>query len=362
MNNKIQAQLRRETVVKTGAFVSVIVAATVALVTVDHLLVSCVLAFVVNYLLTPFSDGLERRGVAHLTAVLIPFLSTGLLIFLTIYALVPLLFDQAAAFGGQLPKYQQSIVHLISSSESRLRVLLKLPEISLTGNVNSWIVNRTAELSVELPAIVSGSLTVLVLTPIFAFFMLYDGRRLSRQLLSMVPNSLFEKSLHLQQQLNDQMGGFIRARILEAAIVGVVVWLGLELVGFPYASLLGLFAGITNLIPYIGPLIGAVPAIAIAIISPEAMVTPSLTGNLLILSAIILIAQLIDMAFIIPLVVARIVNLHPVTVLIVIMMGSQLKGILGMVISIPVASAIKLISQTFYEHLIDFRSSDGAYH
>jgi putative permease len=172
----------------------------------------------------------------------------------------------------------------------------------------------------------------------------------------MVPNNLFEMALNLHHQLNDQMGAFIRARFIEAAIVGIVVWLGLQISGFPYASLLGLFAGITNLIPYLGPLIGAVPAVLIVLISPDAVMTASTGLNLIILTSIYFFAQLVDILFVIPLLVAKVVNLHPVTVIIVIIVGSQVMGILGMVISIPVASAIKLIFQAFYDHVLEFRA------
>jgi putative permease len=79
--------------------------------------------------------------------------------------------------------------------------------------------------------------------------------------------------------------------------------------------------------------------------------------NLVLISGIYFFAQLVDVVFIIPLVVAKIVNLHPVTVIIVIIIGAQVMGVLGMVISIPVASAGKLIFQTVYSHLVEFKAS-----
>src|SRR5690606_14323802 len=106
-------------------------------------------------------------------------------------------------------------------------------------------------------------------------------------------------------------------------------------------TLLALFAALTNLIPYIGPIIGAVPPVLIALISDDAMVTTSLNLNLFIVISIYLLAQILDVIFIIPLVVAKIVNLHPVTVIVVIIVGAQLMGVLGMIISIPLASAAK---------------------
>jgi putative permease len=353
MNPKLLATLRRERRLKLAAVVGVLAVGIVILLAVDNLLVSFVFAFVINYLLAPIVDWLERKGVPRQTAILLPFISAAALMVFGIYKILPLIAEQFSALESQLPKYQYDLMHLVASTEQRFKGFFKLYDIKFSQSVNTWILNKTAELSASIPSAVSGSLTVLMLSPFFAFFMLQDGRRVSRSILSMVPNDLFELALGLRHRINEQMGGFIRARFLEAAIVGVVVWVGLEALGFPYAGLLALFAGITNLIPYLGPIIGAVPAILIALITEEGMIAHSMSLNLIIVTSVYFIAQLIDIVFIIPLVVARIVNLHPVTVIIVIIIGSQLMGILGMVISIPVASAIKLTFQAFYDHLTD---------
>lgn len=121
-------------------------------------------------------------------------------------------------------------------------------------------------------------------------------------------------------------------------------------VGFEYALLLAVFAGLSNLIPYIGPVVGAIPAVLIVLVNS----VPGL--EFLIVIAVYIVAQLIDNFFIIPLVVAKIVNLHPVTVAIVIIIGAQIGGILGMIISIPVACILKLTITTNYSHLVEFQS------
>jgi putative permease len=353
MTPKLQAKLRRESWLKISGVFLTLVTAVVILLTVNNLLLSFVLAFVTNYLLSPLVDILERNRVPRQTAILIPFLSAGALIAFGIAQVVPLITAQASALQARLPKYQVDLMGLVASAQSHLEGFLKIYNVNFADTVNTFIIAKTTNFSNAIPAALSGSLTVVLLTPIFAFFMLQDGRSASRSLLAMVPNSLFEPALNLHHKLNEQMGGFIRARFLEAAIVGIVVWIGLQVSGFPYASLLGLFAGITNLIPYLGPIIGAVPAILIALISDDALITQSMSINLVIVCSIYFFAQLLDIAFVIPMVVARIVNLHPVTVIIVIIVGSQVMGILGMVISIPVASAIKLIFHAFYDHLME---------
>ena len=356
MEIRLENTLRRERRIKTFAVIAVLLVAVVIIVAIDYMLAAFVSAFVVNYLLSPIVNALERRGVERRIAILIPFLSMGFLIGLSIYSLLPLVSEQFSHLETQLPKYQIELAGLLSDAESRFKGFAKIYNFNVSQTVNAWMLAKTSQISSVLPSVISGSISVLVLTPFFAYFMLQDGRSLSRSVLSMVPNDLFEVALNLQHQLNAQMGGFIRARFLEAAIVGFVVGAGLQIAGFPYATLLGVFAGITNLIPYLGPIIGAVPAFLIALISQDAMMTPSMGLNLFIITAIYFLGQLVDVVFIIPFVVARIVNLHPVTVVIVIIVGSQVMGILGMMISIPVASAIKLIFQTFYRHLTEMRS------
>jgi putative permease len=201
----------------------------------------------------------------------------------------------------------------------------------------------------SLPAFFSTFMSVLVLAPFFAFFMLLDGQTVMKKLMAMVPNHLFEPALTLAHRVNAQLGGFIRARLLEAGIVGMVVWLGLAAIGYPYSLLLAVFAALMNLIPYIGPVIGAVPALVIGPVMGVA------AWKIWLVAGVYVSAQLIDMLFIIPLVVAKIINLHPVTVVMVIIIGAQLAGIVGMVISIPIACIVKLLTTPMYQHLVGYQ-------
>jgi putative permease len=180
--------------------------------------------------------------------------------------------------------------------------------------------------------------------------MLLDGKDYVRRLLSLVPNNLFELALNLSHQISEQMGGFVRARILESFLVGFMIWLGLLILGFPYALILALFAALMNVIPYLGPFIGAVPALVICLANSHP------DSTLLWIIAIYAIAQILDIVFIIPFVVAKIVDLHPVTVVLAVIVGSQVMGILGMIISIPLFSAFKVSASAIYKHLTDFRT------
>ena len=161
-----------------------------------------------------------------------------------------------------------------------------------------------------------------------------------------MPNHVFETTLSLTHQIGEQIGRFIRARLLEAFIVGLITGVGLQMISFPYALLLGLFAGLMNLIPYVGPAIGFMPALLIGLVHGMDLM------NIMMLISIYVIAQVIDNVLLIPVLVARMMKLHPVTVVVVVIAGAQFMGILGMVISIPVANAIQVAYHAVYQHII----------
>lgn len=347
--------IRRERRWRLVSFLAILILSFVLVLAIKGMLASCVLAFVIAYLFAPVVDFLERRGLPRGVATLIPFVVGAFGVAIGLALVLPLVIDQLHVLAERLPQYQTDLATLITSIEIKYRIYLKAGQLNLTQQFNDWVAGKTAALSVALPSFVSQSFTVLMLAPFFAFFMLQDGNVMSRSLLSFVPNHMFEITLNLRHQINDQLGGFIRARFFEAAIVGSVVWIGLQILGFPYATVLALFAAATNLIPYIGPIIGAVPAVLIALVSPEASVETTQTVTLLLLTSVYFAAQLIDVLFVIPLVVAKIVDLHPVTVVVMIIAGAELGGILGMMISVPVASAGKLTFNALYSHLTNFR-------
>ncbi len=342
--------LRRQSLIRLIAFLSVLVVTGTIVLKVENMLVSCLLAFVISYLLGPLVNVLERKNVNRVFATTALFLITGVALGLAGYLTFPLLAERIQVLQVDSPKYVEGITRLMQSWEHKLRFLQNMGlDIDLGSKIQERLLPATEGFFAALPTYVSKFLTVMLLAPFFAFFMIKDGRNFSRTLLALVPNNLFELTYNIYHQINDQMGQFVRARLLEAAIVGLVTWVGLLMIDFPFAELLAVFAAVTNLIPYIGPVIGTIPAVILAMVNGASALDMSL------LLLVYFIAQLIDAAFIIPVVVAKIVDLHPVTVIVVIIIGAQLMGVVGMLISIPVASAMKVTIGTIFRYLTDYR-------
>lgn len=351
LTEKRLQELRLIQWIRLITFIGFLAASIILLVAVENMLLSFVIALVINYLLGPIVNSLERAGVNRMFSTFLVFSLSGVIVALSITSIVPFLSHQFVNLKDQLPTYIEGISKWISQVEFKVQAMAGITFKTDFGlEARELLFGWTRSLFSDLPLLISKLGATLLLSPFFAFFLIKDGRLFAKSFLSIVPNNIFELTLNMYYQINDQVGQFVRARLLESIIVALVVWLGLWLVGFPFAGLLALFAGITNLIPYIGPLIGAIPAFVIAFINGDA------TFTILMLSVVYGTAQLVDIFFIIPLVVAKLVNLHPITVVVAMIVGAQILGILGMIISIPVASALKVTITSVYQHLVDFRA------
>ncbi len=314
---------------------------------INNLLVSLVLAFVVFYSLAPLINWCERRGFNRSFSIFVIYTLNAMIVVGAITLFIPLVLEQLTLLEKELPELQEGVLKLMSRLEASLQKILHFDAPLFRDRIRDWMIDQTSEYSARLPGLVSDSLTIFFLTPFLAFFMLRDGFRIKQNILELTPNKYFERTIKLFFDMNEQIGAFIRARLAEALIVGLVTWVGLLIIGFPYAALLALFASLTNLIPYIGPIFGAVPAFIIIFVNPS-LLFESLGLSVLALTIVYLTAHLLDAIVIIPMVVAKIVNLHPVTVILVIILGAQVLGIVGMIISIPMASLMKLLFFSFY--------------
>lgn len=346
-----QRAIERERKLKLFFFLTALVMIFLSVLLIKNLFVSFLLAFVTYYVMAPLVDFLERQGLPRQLATTIPFAVLILIAVVLGQVFFPVLTDQMNSLKFDFPKYLDASTKFLMNLELRANSFLsQIYPIDLRGNIEPRVMSLAEDFFKNLPDYVSQSLTIFFLTPFLAYFMLLDGRDFVRKVLTLVPNNYFELALNMNHQISAQMGGFIRARIMESALIGFVIWAGLMILGFPYALILAVFAGIMNVIPYLGPFIGAAPALIICFANAHP------DSTMLWLIFIYALAQVLDIILIIPFVVAKIVDLHPVTVVLAVIVGSQAGGILGMIVSIPVFSALKVSISAIYKHLTDFRS------
>ncbi|HXW50479.1 MAG TPA: AI-2E family transporter [Candidatus Acidoferrales bacterium] len=189
---------------------------------------------------------------------------------------------------------------------------------------------------------VASIVTAFVIIPILTFYILMDLERLHAGLMLIVPSRYHKATEAILKDIDTVLGGFIRGQIIVGAIVAVLITVMLLLLHVRYAFLIGLFAGITDIIPYLGAIVGAIPAVLIA------GFTHGLPWALLVTAGFVGIYQL-EGHIIAPNVVGQRVGLTPLMVIVAILTGAEIGGIVGMFFAVPVAGVIRAISTRLLE-------------
>ncbi|RPI01975.1 MAG: AI-2E family transporter [Ignavibacteriae bacterium] len=196
----------------------------------------------------------------------------------------------------------------------------------------------------------AGFLVNLAIVPFITFFILAEGDTALKKLIERVPNKYFEMVLNVLDKIRKELVGYLRGWILDSVIVGIMNIAGYYIIGVNYAILLGIIAGISNLIPYVGPFFGVVPALLISL---------SQYGDFrqafLILTVPLLLVQVLDNIIIQPLCFSKTVDMHPITVIVVLIIGNSMMGIAGMLLAIPIATILKSSAVESYWGLKNYR-------
>ncbi|MBK7629362.1 MAG: AI-2E family transporter [Ignavibacteriales bacterium] len=192
---------------------------------------------------------------------------------------------------------------------------------------------------------VSGIVSIaafLVIVPFITFYLLKDSAVIHKSLIHILPNKYFEMSYWILKRISLQLGRFVRGWIFDAMFVGTAIGFGFYFIGLPNALPLGAIAGIGHLIPYLGPIIGGVPAIVLSIMQ---------TGDLSQVPLIMMIVALtytLDNGIVQPYVFSKSVDMHPIIIILLIIIGGELFGLIGMLLAVPTTTVIKTAATEIY--------------
>lgn len=320
------------------------VAGTVALfVSTPTLSTPTLLSIVITLMLSPIVASLERRGKSRSASIGLVFGALGIICTALGWWAFSAGTDQWSSFRQKAPEYFTLAIGRMTEHENHLKE--KFPVLSnsrITESVVQWGEKTGKWFAVNGPRLVGDLLAWMLLVPFLTWVMLSEGRRLRKKFFELVPNRFFEITFLVTSKIGTGLSDYIRAKLVEALMVGAMTTVGLSMIGAPYAFVLGIVAGVTNILPYLGPLMGAMPGILVATLDP------SKTALLMPICMVYLIVNVIDMVVIFPIIVAKLVNLHPLILIAVVVMGQKYYGLVGMLISIPVATAFKVVLQEIY--------------
>lgn len=316
------------------------------------LILGTVLAFIMHPLVRLFARMRlwpSRRLVPHELAIFLAFLfAAAVLAVVSAYIFMPFVaeFNQ---FIVNVPKLAARVKQLTVNLGVTERVAA-LPE-NIRVIIDNGLSNAAAySLNVArriVNAILgfAGQVVELIVVPVLAFYFLRDWRSIKDNFVTAFPPAARAKARVIIDEIGIVISGYIRGQVLVSGVMGFFVFIGMLVLDVDYPLVLGLIAALTEAIPVIGPIIGAVPALLIAYLN-----SPALAIKVLVFY--ILIHQL-ENNILVPSIMKHTLELHPVSVIISLLFGAHIAGVIGMIIAVPVTAILKVL----YKHLWHYQES-----
>lgn len=341
------------------------------------------IGFFLAYLLNPVVNALGHIRIGRGFAVLIIYISLGLVL-----AAGSVLMSQVVTEAGRLinliPTGFSNLTKLLENAQTWvLGVLENLPglgptiteglegaeaargQFDLRGEVEQRVVEFLQQfvssisqfienglkggpgfLVSSASAVISTTFQMFLISVASAYF-LYDFPRFIKNFRRFVPTKWLPFAEEVSHNADLAVGGFLRGQILITTMLGIMIWIGLTLLGVPLATALAFLAAVFNLVPFLGPIVGTIPAVLLGLtISP-------LTAVLALL--VFIVANQVEAHLLGPLILSKVVNVHPVTVLLSILAGAAVGGLPGALFAVPVVALSKVLIE---EHILTLRLFD----
>lgn len=331
----------------------VLVLASAIAITVLYLtrsaFVPFILAIVISYVTMPFVRYLESHEVPKVPAILIIYLALVVTVVIAVLFIVPRLSAELNGLVDVVPEQARRVrdfVEDVSNRYSRITIpdgIRKIVDDTIQKG-EGVVLDFASRLGNAILAMFS-HLVSLVIAPILAFYITKDIDILRRSAIKWIPASKRNYVVRLFKDIDEVIGEFIRGQLIVCVIVGVLTSIALYILGVQFAIILGMIAGIVNVIPYFGPLIGMIPCVAVALLQ---------SPRLAIYTAIaFVVIQQVESSVISPKIVGDRVGLHPLFIIFSLLAGEKLLGFAGLVLAVPIAAIIKVVLQHSWLRITD---------
>jgi predicted PurR-regulated permease PerM len=330
-----------------------LVGALMLLARISTVLTPFIFALLVVFVLRRPVSALSKRGLPRSAAVALCYLVGALVLTFAGIFVIPPLIAQGREFLTDFPGYYESASRLwfrfqveytsIEIPEWLQQAVLSARE-SITGQLSAWS-QAVASTVLNVGGRLVGFVVNIFLALALAFFVLKDLPALKDELLRLGGDKRKDSLLEVLGRITVVVEGWLRGQSMIALIVGVLAWLGLQLLGVPYALIIGIIAGVTNFIPYLGPVVGGtIAAISAAFVSPQLVVYTVIY---------IVVLQQAESMFLQPRIMSEQVNIHPVLVILALLVGAQTAGVAGMILALPVAGVLNVLFVYYFEKHTD---------
>lgn len=303
------------------------------------------ISILMAYIMGPLVKYFEEKGIKKIQAIIIVYiLFIGILMSL-LFFIFPLITNELSNLFKMLPGYIDDYTSKINDIKNNY--LSYLPKefgivfIKRTNMLNKVIISKI-DTSIQSIMSLTGHILNLILTPIITFYLLKDKEIFKNEIKEIIPETKRAKFSKILKDLDSVMSKYIRGQIYISLFVMVLTSIGLMTIKVKYSILIGILAGVLNIIPYFGPILGSIPAVMMGLLD-------SLYKGIWAFIMFFLVQQ-VESAFLAPKIMSDNVDLHPITVIIALLVGEQFFGIWGLLLSVPIVAMIKvLLKDVFIE-------------
>jgi predicted PurR-regulated permease PerM len=310
----------------------------------SEILLPFVAGLAIAYLLTPLTDRLERMGLHRLAAALIIITLVVLVIILAILLIAPILGGQLSSFIDNIPGYVTKLRSLVTDPSNPWIQKIVGSGIGSDKTISDLLTQGAGYLTTLLKSLWSGGralislFSLIVVTPVVAFYLIYDWHRMIRTVDSWVPLHQRETVRALARETDAAIAGFVRGQSAVCLILGSFYAIALTFSGLNFGLLIGLISGLITFIPYVGSMTGLILALGVAV----AQFWPQYSSILIVLG-IFLVGQFLEGNVLSPKLVGGSVGLHPVWLIFALLAFGYLFGFVGLLVAVPLAATIGVL-------------------
>ena len=308
-----------------------------------------ILSGLLFYLLNPLVDLMEKYKINRVLAISIIFVIIAILLIIGLAVAIPNLQRQVVIFAQNVPNYLEDADRVIDDLVTKrlpddFRPQLEQVLAQFSTQATAWASNISSKAVNWVSALISGTsqvIVALIIMPFMLFYLLRDGKCLRDHITQFLPNKLREPVGKVLTDVNQQLSNYVRGQITVAVIVAIMFIIFFKIIGLRYAVTLGITAGVLNLIPYLGSFLAMLPALVLGLIA----------GPVMLLKVIIvfIVEQTIEGRFVSPLILGSQLNIHPITILFVLLTSGSMFGVWGVLLGIPVYASAKVVISAIFE-------------
>lgn len=323
---------------------------TPIVIIVQTLFPPIVISGILYYLLRPIVNLLAKKMPRALAIIVVFFIIGGVVTGLVLLV-GPELQKQYNQFVRNLPSYAhniqqwfQNIIHTDLFRQFQQSDYFSLEKITnyIQENAKQMLQNAGNKFA-SIAGFLANIVVVLVVVPFALFFMLKDGKQAPAFLKKVLPKKHQKEADNILGDMDEALSAYIQGQLIVSFFIGVEAYIGFLIIGLDYSLVLALVAMVTNVIPFIGPWIGTAPAVVVGLLH-------SPIQGLLVIVVVIIIQQ-IDSNFTSPLVMGKKLDIHPLTIIFVLLVAGNFGGILGLIFAVPAYALLKVVVTHMYRYI-----------